>query len=151
PENTLFFLAQGGNVSHFSYFRNGNTAQALTDALTLDQPPNLLPVGPRSLAGKDSSGFRASASDPQRAAVFLLPGILGSNLKQDRERIWASWRVVNGLEHLAFHENDASIQPDGPLSYYYDDLARYLSETHEVIPFAFDWRLPIEQEADRFA
>jgi len=32
-----------------------------------------------------------------------------------------------------------------------DALAEHLAATHEVIEFAFDWRRPIEQEAQRLA
>ena len=33
----------------------------------------------------------------------------------------------------------------------YDDLGEFLSSSHEVIEFAFDWRRPIEDEARRLA
>src|SRR5690606_2813750 len=33
----------------------------------------------------------------------------------------------------------------------YDDLLVFLSDSHEVVPFAFDWRRPIEDEARRLA
>ena len=33
----------------------------------------------------------------------------------------------------------------------YDDLSRFLAETHEVIEFGYDWRRPLEDEARRLA
>ena len=32
----------------------------------------------------------------------------------------------------------------------YEKLARYLAETHEVRPFAYDWRQSITDAAQRF-
>ncbi len=29
----------------------------------------------------------------------------------------------------------------------YGDLIQFLAQTHKVVPFAYDWRLPVEQEA----
>ena len=34
--------------------------------------------------------------------MFVLPGILGSNLKLDGKRIWLGLRFVNGLKKLAW-------------------------------------------------
>src|SRR6266540_2805602 len=43
------------------------------------------------------------------------------------------------------------VEPDGPIDSIYDDLGDFLSRTHEVIEFAFDWRRPMEDEARRLA
>ena len=152
-----FVLDQGGKVSHFSYFSNAVTAGAIVNALTADVPDGFRQIGPLSWAGTSATGtraavIRAAQSTPQRAAAFLLPGILGSNLGIAGKRIWLGWRVVNGFGRLQYSMNTADrVEPDGPIGLYYDDLAAYLSSTHEVIPFAFDWRRPIEDEAKRLA
>ena len=87
-----------------------------------------------------------------RPAVFVLPGILGSNLKVDGKRIWLGWRLVNGLKRLAYTAGEAGrrrarradrIELRRP--------CRVPRQTHEVIEFAFDWRRPIEDEARRLA
>jgi hypothetical protein len=154
-----FLLDQGGAVTHFAYFANQRTVDAVVGALTLDQPAGFGPIGPLSWAGKDSSGVRAarrSAGDPRPAhekpAVFVLPGILGSNLKAGDERIWLGPQLVGGLKRLAYSaDRDDGVRPDGPIGLVYDDLMDHLAATHEVKPFAFDWRRPLEQEALRLA
>ncbi|MGH9143582.1 MAG: CHAT domain-containing protein, partial [Vicinamibacterales bacterium] len=107
-----------------------------------------------SWAGTSASGDRAAIADmaqqSTRPAVFLLPGILGSNLKAGADRIWVGWRLINGLQRLAYPAAK-NVTPDGPIAMVYDDLITYLATTHEVIPFGFDWRLPLEQEAARLA
>ena len=82
--------------------------------------------------------------------MFVIPGILGSNLKQDGKRIWLGFRFVNGLKQLAWDPaTAASVEPDGPIGSVYGDLIERLADSHEVIPFAYDWRRPVEDEARR--
>jgi pimeloyl-ACP methyl ester carboxylesterase len=151
-----FYLDSSGKVTHFSYFTNDSTANLVVKALVDDEPPeNFRPIGPLSWSGKSSEGVRAGRRqtrdpDPARPAVFLLPGVLGSHLKVNGERVWLSWRIMNGLEKLRLSgEPPGSVTPDAPIGMIYGDLIDLLSETHEVIEFPYDWRQPIETEAIR--
>jgi CHAT domain-containing protein len=160
-----FVLDRGGKVTHFNYFSNERSVKAIASGLTDDQPADFRAIGPLSWAGKDASGTRAAravarsrgtdgaglkASD--KPAVIVLPGILGSNLKLDDKRIWLGLRFINGLKGLAWNPATADhVTPDGPIGSVYDDLIERLADSHEVIPFAYDWRRPIEDEARRLA
>jgi tetratricopeptide (TPR) repeat protein len=155
-----FVLDRGGSVTHFNYFANDRTAGAVVNALVQDQPAGFRQIGPSSWAGEDSSGSRAAnaaarsrtGSAGERPAVFVLPGILGSHLKVDGNRVWLSWRFINHLDQLKWHPAAASrVQPDGPVGMSYDGLIDFLGNTHEVVPFSFDWRRPMEDEARRLA
>lgn len=158
-----FLLDRGAKVSHFNYFANERTVKAIASALLEDAPADFATIGPLSWAGQDVSGTRAAkaavrsrggpGADPaERPAVFVLPGILGSNLKREGKRIWLGFRFVNGLKKLAWDPaTAASVEPDGPIGNVYDDLIERLADSHEVIPFAYDWRRPIEDEARRLA
>jgi len=153
-----FLLDRGARVTHFNYFANERTAGAVTNGLLQEQPEAFRPIGPLSWAGEDASGTRAAAARARRGpaadrpAVILLPGILGSHLKVDGKRVWLSLRFVNQLEALKWDPRKSGrVQPDGPIGMSYDDLIDYLADTHEVIPFSFDWRRPIEDEARRLA
>ncbi|HET6599729.1 MAG TPA: hypothetical protein VFG60_07175, partial [Burkholderiaceae bacterium] len=138
-----FLLDSGAKVTHFNYFSNARTVGAISAALTEARPGGFQPIGPLSWAGEDASGLRAGkvarVATPERPAVFVLPGILGSNLKLDGHRIWLGLRFVNGLKKLAWDPATADrIEPDGPIGSVYDDLIESLADSHEVIPFAFD-------------
>ncbi|NLD67547.1 MAG: CHAT domain-containing protein [Limnobacter sp.] len=160
-----FVLDRGDKVTHFGYFANESTAAAICNGLIEDAPPEFQPIGPLSAAGKDPSGSRAEQAvrrsrgpgddgrpASERPAVVVLPGILGSNLALDGDRIWLGWRFVNGLKRLQWEpERDSRVTPDGPVGAVYDELLVYLADSHEVVPFAFDWRRPIEDEARRLA
>lgn len=158
-----FLLDRGAKVTHFNYFANDRTVGAIANALLDAAPADFAAIGPLSWAGEDASGTRAAKAVARsrggpgtkaadRPAVFVLPGILGSNLKLDGKRIWLGFRFVNGLMKLAWDPATASrVEPDGPIGMSYDDLIERLADTHEVIPFAYDWRRPIEDEARRLA
>jgi pimeloyl-ACP methyl ester carboxylesterase len=153
-KGALFVLDQGGKVSHFNYFSNERTATAICDALIQKEPLGFRTIGPLSWAGESSDGLRAARQAAvrggDRPAVILLPGILGSNLKVGDDRIWVSWRLVNGLRRLRYAGNN-NVEPDGPIDSYYSALAGFLRQTHDVIELAYDWRRPIEEEARRLA
>ncbi len=154
-----FLLDQGGKVTHFNYFANERTVQAVVGGLTQAQPAGFRPIGPLSWAGQDAGGTRAArrgqdAGRPlsEMPAVFVLPGILGSHLKVGDKRIWLSLRLIGGLAKLKYTPGAADgVLPDGPIGLSYDDLIEHLAQTHEVLPFAYDWRRPIEDEARRLA
>jgi len=151
---STFLLNQGGKVSHFTYFDHQKTADAIVDALTQDQPQGFRPIGKESYAGRDSSGIRARvASDPRpitipdasKPAVILVPGVFGSHLKDERGRVWLDWEAVDPLARLQY--TAAGITADGLVEGLYAKLHAALSATHDVIPFPYDWRKPIEQSA----
>ena len=158
-----FLLDRGAKVTHFNYFANQRTVDAIASGLKDASPTDFAAIGPLSWAAEDASGTRASravarsrggpgANRADRPAVFVLPGILGSNLKLDGKRIWLGFRFLNGLMKLAWDPASAArVEPDGPIGLSYDDLIERLADTHEVIPFAYDWRRPIEDEARRLA
>ncbi|MDQ6638289.1 MAG: alpha/beta hydrolase, partial [Pseudomonadota bacterium] len=51
-----FLLDKGGKVSHFNYFSNDRTVQAIVAALLDDSPADFAAIGPLSWAGEDASG-----------------------------------------------------------------------------------------------
>jgi len=144
-----FVLERNGKVSHFSYFKLQASAQAICNALTQSEPTGFNRIGPLSWSGRSSEGYRA-APQGDRPVVFLLPGILGSNLKVDGKRIWMGLRMLKGFDQLKYGVPD-SVEPDGAVEYSYARLIRFLSATHDVVEFAYDWRKPMELEARRLA
>ena len=158
-----FVLDRGAKVSHFNYFANERSVDAMASGLMDEQPADFRLIGPLSWAGQDSSGTRAaiaiarsrgpdSAGVPaeNRPAVVVLPGILGSNLALDGKRVWLGLRLIGGLKRLAWDPATAArVTPDGAIGMVYDDLIEHLAATHEVIEFAYDWRRPVEDEARR--
>lgn len=156
----LFLLDRGARVAHNSYFAAERTAEAVCSALMQEQPTGFATIGPLSWSGESSSGTRAARRDggetaapaSDKPAAILLPGICGSHLAVDGKRIWLSFRVIAGLKKLAYPDAPGTtVSADGAIGPIYDDLAQHLSRTHEVIEFSYDWRRPLEEEAQRLA
>lgn len=151
-----FVLERGGQVTHFAYFSHPRTAEAVCNGLLQEQPAGYRAIGPLSWAGRSGDGVRAApragaSVSGDRPALILLPGILGSHLAVNGERVWLSLRLIGGLDRLAWTGQPGGVTPDGAIGPVYDRLAAYLAQTHEVIEFSFDWRRPIEEEARRLA
>ena len=150
---STFLLDRGGKVSHFAYFANAQTAGAIVSALTDASPANFQPIGPRSYAGEDSSGVRAKregreadgTARPDLPAVIIVPGIFGSHLQDKQGRVWLNWNAPNPLQRL----KAPNVEVDGLVEDFYAGLAKFLSPTHDVIEFAYDWRQPIRESAKR--
>ena len=145
--NAGYVFDQGGTVSHFNYFRNETTRSALVRWVTAaDQS---LPAEFKHLDVEREAPLPTLRSMQKRAGVaqpvvFVLPGIMGSQLERDGNRIWLDYLdlAVGGIARLR-DLNDARIEPAGVMGDYYRALCEYLSNSHEVIPFAYDWRKSI--------
>src|SRR5690606_6646489 len=100
-----FVLERGGQVTHFAYFSHPPTAEAVCNGLMHDDPAGFRPISPLAWSGRSAEGVRAAPratprDDAQRPALILLPGILGSNLAVDGERVWLGLRMLGGLDRL---------------------------------------------------
>jgi tetratricopeptide (TPR) repeat protein len=156
-KDSTFILDQGGKVSHFNCFSSSQTASAVVSALTADTPDGFRVIGPLSWSGTSSTGVRAAlpirraGEATELPALFILPGMLGSNLKDGADRIWLGSRLVNGFDRLAYDPKSTNVVPDGLIGSFYDELAAFFFNDYDVKPFAFDWRRPITAEAERLA
>jgi tetratricopeptide (TPR) repeat protein len=141
---------KGPGVNHFTYFSNSESAKQLLRALTRDAED---PAGfePLERPAADIARAVAARSSVPRPVVFVLPGIMGSELSVGRDAVWAKIPdlVFGGLGKLRIDARN--VKPTQPIARYYGELIEFLAQTHNVVPFAYDWRLPVEQEADRLA
>lgn len=151
----MFALDRGGTVTHFNYFNNSRSVQAIVDGLVEATPPAFAPIGPQSYGGRDASGTRAArAGRPTHGrsttpAVILVPGVFGSGLVANGHRVWPDSAVGGPVERLRF--GPARVSVDGLVDSLYGELAQFLGETFDVIPFAYDWRRPLLESASLLA
>jgi tetratricopeptide (TPR) repeat protein len=147
-DNALLSYHSGPACNHFSYFANTESAEAVARALVTPAGEAVagferLRPAPRTIASRGPTGPAPS--------VFVLPGIMGSELASASDRVWVNvfGLALGGLTKLAIDRPD--VRPLWPYPSYYGDLIDFLGIRHKVIPFAYDWRLEPEQEADRLA
>lgn len=142
-----YWIDQGAKVDHFSYFRNPDTAARLVAALLEpDRAPfHVLEHKPNEVTEDD---YRKRAVEPQ-PVVFVLPGIMGSHLLVKQDRVWLDYfdLALGGLERLRI--DAANVTPEKPIGDGYAELIRFLALTHEVVPFAYDWRDTLQTAAAR--
>lgn len=138
----------GPQVTHFSYFERDESALALLAALGGDDSQFRLLEGPSRAA--ISRGGRDPKRKDNAPIVFLLPGIMGSHIQRGKNRIWFEPFSMWSGEMDKLKVNAPGVTPDGWMDRSYESLARHLAESHEVRPFAYDWRLSITEAAERF-
>ena len=140
PAAVPVLFDQGKDVNHFQYFSNKRTRQGMLAALTESTSPpsgfQLRTQKPRAIARSVPRG-RASGEVP---TVFILPGLSGSHLAVDANKIWVDpFDLVRG-RFTRLEIDAANVTALEVVAGTYGDLADYLSDTHEVIPFPYDWR-----------
>ena len=138
-----FVLDQGGKVSHFNYFSNERTAQAIASALLARRAgrtsgDRAAVVGRRGrerharrrAVARSRGAAAARGGAPTGRRCSCCPASSAANLKRDGKRIWLGLRIVNGLKQLAWDPaTAASVEPDGPIGSVYDDLIERLADT----------------------
>lgn len=152
--NTRFQLANGPEVSHFRYFRNAESVRWVGAALLRADKDELSIFRALHEAPKKAPPLRAVLKPRPagpRPIVFVLPGIMGSELAAKGENIWLHYgRIALGrIGELAIDE--AEVAATRPLPDYYSELLDYLAESHDVQPFAYDWRRSMFDAAARLA
>lgn len=147
-QNIWLKAVRGGDVTHFSYFKRGETAQPLLAALEGKNDGFEMIDGPSK--ARISRGGKKPKPNAEAPIVLMLPGIMGSHLQIGHDRVWFDPLNMWAGEMDRLTAGAKGVTPDGWMDRNYEDLADYLSESHEVRPFAYDWRLSITEEAVRF-
>ncbi len=140
---------QGDRVNHFSYFRNDESRKAILAALQQAKPAGFAErvQVPKVIARSLPRG-RQTGEVP---AVFIVPGIMGSELTVGDDLVWVDklGLLWGGFGKLAIDNEEVTAVR--PLVSSYGALADFLKESHEVIPFGYDWRKSIRHAAGRLA
>ena len=139
-----YWIDTGDQVTHFHYFSRSDTARRLSAALTgPDTDFHTLEARPSAVTSADYRK-RATLSKP---VVFVLPGIMGSQLTLDEHPVWMNIAELarGGLSRLSASDG---VKATGLLSNGYAALCLHLAATHDVMPFPYDWRRPLDELAE---
>jgi pimeloyl-ACP methyl ester carboxylesterase len=137
-------------VNHFHYFSNERTFRRVIAGLTRadDDPAGFRPFTTiKDIPESERFGARGGA----RPVVFVLPGILGSHLAVNGDRIWVDppHLFLGAFKRLSI--DATGVDAEALIGSVYRDLIEYLGGTHEVVAFPFDWRRTLVAEAQRLA
>lgn len=139
----------GSHVSHFRYFSSSASRHALRDWLLADDPARVqrfiaLP-GPdervsAAMPGKDRRG----QNDEPLPVVVVLPDLMGSHLEAGDERLW--FPLKNSAGALAQLGMGApGVRATELFDILYGKLCERLAASHNVYPFPYDWRQPLDK------
>ena len=158
-----FFLDSAKGTDHIHYFRSKDSQEAMARAVSATTD---VIAGFKTLQEADiSDANRNAAISPfitaevkmdmdkisgTKPIAIILPGIMGSNLFCNEDKVWVDfWSFVKGdLVKLEIDANNISAPSLMGSSYL--KLAKYLSGKYDVLPFAYDWRRSLTDEAKNF-
>lgn len=158
------YLEQTGKIDHITYFKTPKIRKIILTGLLgkLEEFSGKTRTdGITFVRGEDRGGlvleggrYTGTAVSGKRPILILLPGIMGSNLKdsdkeEEKERLlWINYvRFLKGdLKHLKPHEGDR-VEPDSLIKTSYKNLGDFFSKTYDVVAFPFDWRLSMKENA----
>lgn len=141
------FLA-GPKVTHFSYFQRKESAQPLLEALAGGNDSFERLTGPSRV--ELARGGKYTKPLPEGPIALMLPGIMGSHLALESDRIWFDPINMIAGEMARLNVNAVGVTPSGWMDVSYENFAQHLAQSHEVRPFAYDWRLSIVEAAEKF-
>lgn len=140
---------RGPDVNHFSYFRNDRTAQQVVAGITLSGPALKQALSP---SAELAPLWRPAArGGDRRPVVFVVPGFAGSSLSADGVPIWPDLRGLAAGRFARLGSDATGVVAGQLLDRIYGGLCQTLEQTHDVRPFAYDWRLSIEDTAAALA
>ncbi|AHF00063.1 CHAT domain-containing protein [Thioalkalivibrio paradoxus] len=149
------FLDRGDRdqpVNHFSYFANDRTCEAILRVLegTHRAHPEFTSLAHEPVKTK-SRGERAA---PRNCITVMLPGLPGSHLRADDNRVWLHLGniALGRLHRLDITKPAKVVEPAGWFKSRYAALQAELeSRGHRVVAFDYDWRLSLADNSRRLA
>lgn len=143
-------------VNHFHYFGNADSAQRIIDALTGDTEklPHFVPMPAAAVPVSRAAPSTEVHDDGVRPVVFVLPGVMGSQLEVDGDMVWLDLPqlMLGGFRKLSLSRTETKqVIASEPLRRTYGALLRFLADSQHVVPFAYDWRRSIREAAEQLA
>ena len=156
-----FYLDDAKGTDHMKYFASKESQDAMVRVLSATTD---VIAGFKTLQEADISDASRNAALPfitsevkmdigkitgNKPIVLILPGIMGSNLVKDNDKIWVDfWSFVKG-DLVKLDINAPDISASSLMGSSYRKLAKYLSNKYDVLPFAYDWRKSLTEEAKK--
>lgn len=149
-----YFFNQNNTFSHFRYFEDNASRSALLNALKTSPDENI-PGFIRSFQDSVNSADRANALgleygdlygdsiSGKKPILLLLPGIMGSNLRDKKSKLWINYfnMMAGELDRLTIDKPE--IEASSLVATSYKKFKNFFSNSYDVVTFPFDWRLPL--------
>ena len=152
-----YFFDEATDVDHFHYFKNSTTQTAILNALktTGDSPILGFVALQKGAAGLDRNAILkldggqvfSKTITGTRPIVVLLPGIMGSNLAAADKLVWINYLRFLAGDLKKLDIKSAGIEAPSIIKTSYAKIVKQLQQSYDVVTFAFDWRLQLNESA----
>jgi hypothetical protein len=164
--NIQYYFDEEKSIDHISYFKTISIQSKILTALKT-APGEIIPefkiVAQNNVPSTDRNFIHdilglengELSSDKvlgKKPIVILLPGIMGSSLKRDKnDLIWIDYLdfAAGNLELLDIKADN--ITSPSIIKSSYQKLFDRLSDTYDVVTFSFDWRLSLNSSAEKLS
>ncbi len=158
------FSSSHDNTSHFNYFKNQDSRQAIQKALLAkeDEVPAGFKIVHQEVSDRGiilkSISYGEAHSDNisgNRPIAILIPGIMGSNLYAGDEKIWLNLEAIHKgkirskLKYNDKTDDNSNIKAKSLVGKYYSKLLLHLKQNYDVLTFAYDWRKSLAIAAEQ--
>ncbi|HSF54804.1 MAG TPA: hypothetical protein VLA71_13705 [Algoriphagus sp.] len=157
--NVFLYMEETGQIDHIKYFKTQKVRKTIQSGL-LGKPEEFagksrtdgitfLRGGERGGLVLEGGSYSGTEISGKRPILILLPGIMGSNLRDPKDVLWINYGrfLLGELKQLRPKEGDG-IGADSLIKTSYKNLGDYLSKNYDVLAFPFDWRLGMEGNAN---
>lgn len=145
-----YVLFRDRDTHHLNYFSREPVQRRILDALENGENAAGFEIRERE-SSVIARGGRKPKPKPNAPIALVLPGITGSHLEVGRDRIWMQPHELLFGNLRQLHIEAENVEPDGWIDRYYERFSDFLTSSHEVRPFAYDWRLSIADSGAQFA
>lgn len=154
-DKARFLFDKGDKVCHFNYFNNAKSVRWLANGLARSEGTDggfkpLREAKHEMPKWREAVRRSRERTAPQPLAV-VLPGTMGSVLHVEGEEVWLNYRRLwlGGLKRL--NKEAAGVEPTNILDDFYGPLLEFLTRTHRVEIFPYDWRMSVRDAAVKLA
>jgi CHAT domain-containing protein len=155
--NVYIYLEETGKIDHITYFKTPKIRKTIQTGLlgSLEEFSGHSRIDGITFLRGDRGGlvleggrYHGTEVSGKKPILIMLPGIMGSNLKDQDSLLWINYRrfLSGHLACLRPNEHDG-IDPDSLIKTSYKKLGDYLSKNYDVVAFPFDWRMSMEENA----
>lgn len=155
-----FFLSKADSTSHFNYFKNEDTQQALLDVITTPVGQAIKRFEYRNADERDRGvildlfkKFKAISSKDisgTKPIVILIPGVMGTHLRVNGQIIWADLgEIGKGRLVKELSSDQANVDTTYLIGDFYQKIVTYFKSSHDVYTLGYDWRLSLSQAAQK--
>ncbi|MEM9548103.1 MAG: CHAT domain-containing protein [Bacteroidota bacterium] len=161
-EKYEFLRIQGEGICHFTYFNNSTIRQEIIKVITSeDENPisafrhtDLDPVQRGVLRYQgEIFDLKAKKITGTRPIVLLLPGIMGSHLYVDNQKIWADGlQLIKGGFRKKLdlsNSKDKKVEARSISKESYQKIIDFFMLDYDVDVLAYDWRLDLSKSAKK--